>query len=60
MMTHSTLAVALVAFSAALAFAGSGDSPQWNSDEHGVVLGGYDVVACMHPSSEVSARSAWP
>lgn len=56
MMTKSTLVVALVALSPALAFAG--DSQKWNSDENGVVVGGYDVVAYHTQGAAVPGKAS--
>jgi YHS domain-containing protein len=41
------------------ALALAGDGAQWNSDEHGVVLGGYDVVAYHTQGQPVRGRSAF-
>ena len=58
-MKTSTIAVALLALSPALAAAAGGGSQKWNADEHGVVLGGRDVVAYHTQSKPVQGSSAF-
>ena len=61
-MRMSSIAVALLAVAPAVALAGDAGSQSWNVDEHGVVLGGYDVVAYhtqgqpVQGGSELAAR----
>ena len=56
-MTTPTLAVAIVALASMIALSEGDGSQTWNSDAHGIVLGGYDVVAYHAQGKAVQGSS---